>query len=512
MTFTYTFKKKPYRHQKQALKKLLSTGWGGALLMQARTGKTKVGVDYASILHMGGKVNRVLIVCPVAAMGVWVDQIEDNVPDEINYRITIWDRKGRKKQPLPKMGDDALDFVIVNYDGFSTPGDKRMVKNRKTGELVEKRVKKGGKYALKKSIKLWQPQLMMLDESHRIKSASAAKTVTILSIAWNRLTKEGYVPYRVIMTGTPWTKKKRPFDLYSQWKFLNPDRFKRWPTLNDFKHNFGRFLQLDGYEKFLGSRNEDRLIKLVHKDAFVVKREDCYDLPPKLPDRLIEVKLQESGQAYDDMAETMVAMIETGEITEASITLVQSLRLRQISGGVVRTTNPDGSKGRLVRIGSEKLRILEDLLEDLIADDEHVIIGCQFVPDIQGVMALCKKLKVPSYAVYGKVDQRERPKIVKDFETCKGPAVYVAQPSASAEAIDLRSAGVRIWYSLTNSWVTWNQFNDRNALNEKGTQDWYLLAGPADHHQYESLLEDDDVGRRILTNPRSLLRDEDDVD
>lgn len=509
MGFTYTYKKKPYKHQVQALKKLLSTGWGGALLMQARTGKTKVAVDYAAILHLGGKVNRVLVICPVSGIGVWVEQIEDNIPDDIEYRITIWDRKGRKKQPLPRMGDDALDFVLINYDGFSTPGDKKPVKNRKTGKIEVKRVKRGGKYALKKAIKLWQPQLVILDESHRIKTASAAKTVTILSIAWNRLTKECYVPYRVIMTGTPWTKKKRPFDLYSQWKFLNPDRFKRWPTLNDFKHNFGRFLELDGYEKFLGSRNEDKLIQLVHKDSFVVRREDCYDLPPKLPDRLIEVPLEESAQVYDDMAETMVAQIETGEITEAPITLVQSLRLRQISGGVVRTTNPDGSKGRLVAIGSEKLRMLEDMLGDLIAEDEHVIIGAQFVPDIARIDRLCKKLKVPTYVVYGKVDQRDRPKIVKDFENAKGAAIYIAQPAASAEAIDLRSASVRIWYSLTNSWVVWNQFNDRNALNERGTQDWYLLAGPADRLQYESLQEDEDVGRRILTNPRMLLRGED---
>ena len=119
---TYRWKKTPYHHQVAAVKKLLSTGFGGALLMEPRTGKTKVAVDYASILHAAGKVNRVVVFCPVNALGVWEDEVETNCP--YPYRITVWDRKTRKRtnHQLPRYGDDILDFVIINYDALSTAG------------------------------------------------------------------------------------------------------------------------------------------------------------------------------------------------------------------------------------------------------------------------------------------------------------------------------------------------------------------------------------------------------
>ena len=90
----YKFKTKPYNHQRAAIKKLLSNGWGGALLMEPRTGKTKTAIDYMSILHQFEGVNRVLVFCPVVAIEVWKDQLADNCP--VPYRLVIMDKDGRK--------------------------------------------------------------------------------------------------------------------------------------------------------------------------------------------------------------------------------------------------------------------------------------------------------------------------------------------------------------------------------------------------------------------------------
>src|SRR3546814_10797975 len=48
----YRFKTRPYAHQKEALRQLISNGYGGALLMEPRTGKTKTTIDYMSMLHI----------------------------------------------------------------------------------------------------------------------------------------------------------------------------------------------------------------------------------------------------------------------------------------------------------------------------------------------------------------------------------------------------------------------------------------------------------------------------
>lgn len=556
MTDVYRFKTPPYSHQVKALKKLLKNKWGGALLMEPRTGKTKTVIDYASILHLRGYVNRVVVFAPTGVMGVWEEEIPVHCP--VPHRITIWDKDARKEVSLPRYGKDILDFVIVNYEAASTPGSFR--KDPKTGKvgwfrqyrkggrykavpdryerdeegnikyflfdpetgddrvvpegtegaevridhLVRKiRDRKGGRFEFKNKVLAWQPQLLILDESHRIKSPTATKSRVIHSLGKN-------VPYRVIMTGTVVTKKKRIYDVYSQWLFLNPKRFVDMVgaplTFAEFKELFSVVTKRNGYPQWLRNKNEDTLHTLIHKDAYSVLREDCFDLPPLTP-QIIPVHLDDSLEAYDQMAQDMVARIKTGEITEASIALVQGLRLRQLSNGIARTTGTkDNPKGRLVVIGSEKLDVLESRLEDLMEAEEHVIIGASFRPDIQRIEQMCAKHKWTHFSVYGGVDRRDRQLYRKQFEAHSGGAIFIGNPAAASEGIDLRSAAIMIWYSLPNSWVHYQQYMDRNALHNGPRFVEYLISSGADQLIYDTLMEDGDVGKMMITSPERLLR------
>lgn len=500
----YRFKKKPYKHQVQALKKILHVESGGAaLLMEPRTGKTKVAIDYMAIRHQANGVNRVLIVGPVVAVQVWKDQLKENMP--FKYRLTIWDRKGRKKNELPRYGQDILDIVIMNYDAFSTPG--RYQVDRKTGRVKSDRYgnkmrsrSRGGRYDVKRKIIDWQPQLIIADEMHRMKSPSAKKSTAMHSIA-------PVADYRLGLTGTVVTKSKKIYDIYSQWKFVNPERFAGM-NFAEFKSMYTRELQMNGYKKFLGPKNLKRLHAQIHKDSFSITREECYDLPPVTP-QIIPVPLEESAQAYDEMAEDMVARIHTGEITEASIRLVQQLRLQQITSGITKTSpTPEHPSGRLVVIGAEKLRAIEDRLVDLLEMDEKVVIGALFKADIARLQQLCRdKLKVPTYVISGGVKAADRARIPSQFNKTRGGAIFIGQPAAAGEAIDLSSASILQWYSLPSSWVQFTQFSDRIALNEKPKfHEFYLASGTIDFLRYDTLAEDGDIGKRIIQSPERLLR------
>lgn len=502
MTLKYRYKKRPYKHQVLALKKLLSTGWGGALLMEPRTGKTKVAIDYLSILHLAHGVNRVLMVGPVVAIEVWREQLEENCP--YPYRLTIWDNKGRKQSKLPAYGKDILDIVLMNYDAFSTPGAYRV--DRKTGEKIRdvegnllRSKSRGGRYEMKKQIARWQPQLIILDESHRIKSPSAKKSTALHSLG-------PIANYRLILTGTVVTKSKRLYDVYSQWKFLNPNRFGQM-TFAEFKARYGRWVMQDRYTKWLGSRNENELHTKMHRDAFSITREECYDLP-KMTRQIIPVQLEESAKLYDQMAEDMVARIHTGEITEASIRLVQRLRLQQITSGISKTTpTPQYPQGRLVTIGNEKMRMIESRLEDLMEADEKVVIGALFKSDIARLIAVANKMKVPVFTIHGGVKRDERAAAPKAFRNVSGGAIFVGQPAAAGEAIDLSCASILQWYSLPSSWVNFQQFSDRIALSDKPTfHEFYLAAGTVDMLMYETLMEDGDIGKKMIQSPERLLR------
>lgn len=491
----YKWKTRPYHHQVAAVKKLLSTGWGGALLMAPRTGKTKSLIDYASILHQAGRVNRVLIFCPVSVMGVWEAEIATHCPFE--YRVTIWDRKGRKEGNLPRYGDDVIDFLILNYDALSTPG--AIIREDEFGAKIRSK-RRGGRFTMRRAIERWQPQLIVLDESHRIKSVRAKK-----SSMMHRLGP--LADYRVIMTGTVVTKKKRIFDIYSQWKFLNPNRFGDM-TYAEFKGYYGRWIQRDGWQQWIKNLHEDDLRALIHQDSFAISREECFDLP-KRTDQIVPVALEESGSLYDQMAQDMVAKIHSGEITTASIKLVQSLRLRQITSGIAKTEpTAEHPEGRLARVGHEKLDTMREILSDLFEAEEKVVVGAHFVGDIAAIQKMCQELKVKSFVLRGGVPRRQRDADIAAFRRMDGPACFIAQPQAASLGIDLATASICIWFSLTPSYVDFTQFEDRIALSKKPTTFMYLIAtGTVDELLYTTLQEDGDIAKAIMKSPESILRE-----
>lgn len=484
----YKWKTRPYKHQVQAVKFLLKNGYGGALLMEPRTGKTKTTIDYLSILALQKKIDRVLIVCPARVIGVWVDEF--NRHSDCRIHITIWDKDARKlplPQPQPNLPYD-LWVVLTNYEAFATPG-RTLASGRRS--------KASGRFSTRSKLQKWvarQPAACVLDESHKIKSPSGKAANMIVNMA-------PMFAYRVILTGTPVTKAKRAFDIYMQWKFLNPHRFDDLPTVKQFKDFYGKWLKKDGYEKWIGPKNIDHLKARIHLDSFTVRREDCFDLPP-IDRQIVSVPLTTSGRAYDQMASHMVAQLESGAFTEASIKLVQTLRLAQITSGFARTV-----EGPIERVGSEKLNALKELLDEYWEHDEKVVIAAHFKADLTAIARLGASMGFKVFELRGGMKRVDTDQAILDFRNTEDAAIFVVQPQAGSLGIDLSTASRMVWYSLTNSWVNYTQTCDRIALSKRSTTFTYLLAkGTVDELLYQSLLEDTDVARLIMEKPERLLR------
>jgi Mesyanzhinovviridae DNA helicase len=498
----YKFKTTPYIHQVAALKRLVELNGVGALLMEPRTGKTKVAIDFASMLHQAGACNRVLVVCPTSVMDVWVEEIQTHCP--MKYTITIWDKKGRVRIKLPAFGRDVLDFVIINYEAFSTPG--AITGTRPDGSLKRSKLR-GGRFTVYNQLRAWMPETIVLDESHRIKSIKTVKARVL-----RQLTPVS--KFRLILTGTAVTKQKRVFDLYSQWKFLNPDspllhgKNGENLTLGDFKTRFGVWTSRNGYPQWLRERNTKTLHKLVHAESFAVTREECFDLPAVYPDVIIKVPLEESARVYDEMAEEMIALVKAGEVTEASIKLVQNLRFAQITSGLAKTSpTPQYPEGRTMVIGAEKLRKLEDLLIDLIENEEKVVVCARFRADLIRIKRLCQKLRVRSFLLYGGQKREIRTINIRRFKEYQGPAVFIMNPQAGSLGIDLRTASTMIWYSMVNSYVDYSQSRDRIALSGKANRYIFLLSeGTYDELQYSTLGQDHLLVKMIMASPDILRR------
>jgi SNF2 family DNA or RNA helicase len=500
----YRWKTPPYKHQVLAVKFALAQfrkGLGVALLMEPRTGKTKSTIDTLAILHKTKGLKKAIVIAPNRVLGTWVEEISIHSP--LVNQVVVWDKDARK-YPLPKdNGMYDMQIIIVNYEAFNRPG-------RKT---PSGRVSKAtGRFKHRKLLQQWigrDAAACVLDEGHKIKSPSGKASRMIVSM-------RPMFAYRFLLTGTPVTKAKRAHDIYMQWQWVNPERFARWgATVDEFKNHTGRWISTNGFKQWVGAREQGMigLRKGIHADGLVVARADCFDLPPRQV-RLIDVQLKPTTlRHYKEMAEEFLTRLENGQIAEASIALVVTLRLLQLTSGFIGVEDKIMVRGnprrimRPVRVGREKLDKLEELLkEETLEREEKVVIAARFASDLNAIEEMCDDLGIQHWSIRGKAKREETDQAIRSFRKADGPVAMIVQPQAASLGIDLSTSHHMIWYSITPSWVDWSQCCDRIALSQRSTMFTYLLAkDTVDVLQYQSLQDDTDMSKLILAKPGIIL-------
>lgn len=466
----YRAKTRPYDHQRKALQKLLRNGYGGALLMEPRTGKTKTCIDWAGILNSipSRDLDVVVVFAPAAVLPVWEHELE--VHCGVPYEVLLWDAKARSEKVLPTPGENLL-WVLVNYEALSA--------GCRVTESGNESVKAGRgwvKATLKKLCGRYHTAVV-LDESHRIKSCSSIAATALFTIG-------AKAEYRVIMSGTPITKHNRPDDIYSQWKFLNPRRFQDVPTKLDFMRRYsnpahGKY----GYFQFEGVRNEDELRSRMMEDSYTVTRDECYDLPERTYANIPVILSPESREAYDS--------IESSGVwggTAATHILSRLTELTKITGGHT------GENWEV--IGAEKLDALRGIIDSHRDEGTPLVVAARYRAEIARIQDLCQSVGVPYMTVQGEADTAAELAHWRDLGGCR---VMILQPQAGSLGIDLREADHLVWYSLMYQWAEYSQTCDRIALCERPTTITHLLAqNTVDWDIARILQEDQDVVETIM--------------
>lgn len=397
----YKSKIKPWPHQKYALKRLWKMK-SALLWADVGTGKTKVAVDYALAQHHRGRVRKVLIVCPLAAVGVWkneflkhdpnvkvltrndVESLDGLVP--LTHDVRIWAEKGQ-----------GLGVVVVTYEALS-----RFVR------LF------ADSYA---------PDLLILDESHYIKSYSAIRTRRALAVA-------RVAPYRLLLSGTP--APNGYIDFYWQVKAVHPSILP--PTIKKFREEY---CNMGGYmgKEIVGYKNTKKLAKELSKVVIRIPK-SVMKLPPVI-DQVVPVKLDKSTRTvYEALKKDLVVNLASGHTIRASNQLVLLLKLMQTTNGMV--------EGK--RLGSEKLRVLQELIQN---EPGKVVVFCHFVQDISRICEMLSNVGISHAVLRGGKSGAERDRIIHAFQTQHDPKVLVAQMKAGGIAVTLTAASVAIFYSLT---------------------------------------------------------------
>lgn len=466
----YRAKTRPYAHQRKALQKLLRNGYGGALLMEPRTGKTKTCIDWAGILRSVPSLGLdvVVVFAPVPVLPVWEQELK--IHCGVPYDVFLWDAGARSRKVAPEPGKNLL-WVLVNYEALSAGG-----RVTKSGNESVRAGRGWVKNTLKKLCERYHTAVV-LDESHRIKSCSSKTAVALFTLG-------SKAEYRVIMSGTPITKHNRPDDIYSQWKFLNPKRFMDVPTKIDFLHRYSNPVSNGhGYLQFKGIRNEGELHRRMMADSYTITRDECYDLPERTYANIPVSLSPQSREIYNTIKSSGI-----WEGVTATHILARLTELTKITGG---HTGEDWRQ-----IGSEKLEALCSVIEEHKNEGSPLVVAARYRAEIVGIQGLCQKLGVPCMTIQGGSDTAAELARWRSLDGCR---VMVLQPQSGSLGIDLREADHLVWYSLVYQWTDYSQTCDRIALCERPTMVTHLLAqGTVDWDIARILQEDGDVVETIM--------------
>ncbi|MBP7332427.1 MAG: DEAD/DEAH box helicase family protein, partial [Firmicutes bacterium] len=213
---------------------------GAALLMEMGTGKTITSIAVAGALYQAGKIRRVLVVAPLSILGVWDEEFAKFA--DFDYNLAILEGSAAKKiDTLRHMRGFPLQVSVINYESA---------------------------WRLEKELAAWNPDLIIADEGHKIKTHNTAA-----SKAMHRLGARAR--YRLLLTGTVITNKA--IDVFSQYKFLNPAIFGQ--SFYVFRNRYFDMVGYGNHTPVLKKSMEQDLMKRIHSIAFRATKAECLDLP-----------------------------------------------------------------------------------------------------------------------------------------------------------------------------------------------------------------------------------------
>lgn len=419
---TYRYKTKPFPHQGKAFRETANLAAYG-LLWEQGVGKTKPLIDTISYLYEHGKIRGAVIVAPNGVHRNWMtDEIPAHMPDSVRQHVKflLWESKKVANKSFERdmkaiMRHDGLGIVLVCYEATIRPKAKSFLK-----KFLDSR-----------------PCAMILDESHKIKDPDSKVKTTTTALG-------GHAQYRRIATGTPIEK---PFDIYSQLRFLDPQFWKKrgFDTYTAFKEHFGIFATRSfggrEFEQLVGHKNLPELASYLKDITWRLTKEEAgLDLPPKVYTRRYVEMTDEQWRVYNELKDKFATTLASGDDLVAVPAMTRMLRLQQIVCGYVaceaeqpvQAINPNGKNPRM-----------DVAVDDILLEyTGQTIVFSRFTKDIDD---LCRRLGKSAVRYDGKVGDDDRALAKQRFQA--GDVQHFVMSNAGSTGLTLVGASMFMHYS-----------------------------------------------------------------
>lgn len=366
-----------------------------------------------------GAIKKVLIVAPTSVCSVWPKEFDEYADFRYNVAVLLGEKQKRLAtlRSLDAFPFKALRVAVINYESTWREG-------------------------LYEALQEWAPDMVIADESQRIKEPSAKQ-----SKALHRL--GDIAKYKLILSGTP--IQNNAIDLFSQYRFLDPTVFG-----TNFYAFRSRYAIMGGFDRrqIVGYKDLDKLIQKEHSIAYRVTKDEALDLPEQtFLNRYIPLE-GAAKNLYDRIKRDSFAELENGGQITAPTVLTKLLRLQQFTGGFIQAD--EGTRPELVFKG--KIDALGDILDDYVIDaGKKLVIFCRFRPEIDLIGEALKKRRIKYAAIFGDIKIEDRGPIVADFQNNPETKVFLAQIDTAGLGITLTAADTCVYYSVNFNYAAYSQ-------------------------------------------------------
>lgn len=364
-----------------------------ACFNEQRTGKTPTALEVIKLRNLENE--KILIITTASSIYQWKEEYEKWLQKPC---ITCIGTPTKKLKSI----EDWSHGLVVSLDSFK--------ETQSRSGLVDPILSK-------------HPQMVILDEAHKIKNPKSANAKAVF--------KTRHIPYRLALTGTP--AQGKPYDVYSILRFLYPDDFGGfWKFIDEYfeiEENTiyvkGRPRTFKTYDHFKKGK-EKELQKILDKISTQRKRKDVM---PWLPDKFYERISLEPNKEQKKYIKELEDTYRTGEIITTG-TLDRLVRYRQIC------LDPSllNLKGK-----SPKTEWILQYIKDY--PDEQIIIFSKFTSYL---CKLAEKLNTTWAMLVGATNIKQRGQFIKDFQAGKFQ-VFLINIDAGKEALTLDAAETTIF-------------------------------------------------------------------
>ncbi len=399
-----------------------AAGAGRAILADDMgLGKTIQGIGTAELLARMVGIQRVLVICPASVKGQWRDETLRFT--ERSVEIVV----GRTEERRQTYQGRAF-FTICNYE--------QVLRDLEAVEQVP-----------------WD--LIILDEGQRIKNWESRTSQVIRSLRSR---------FALVLSGTP--LENRLDDLYTIVKFVDERRLG--PAFRFFhKHR-----HVDDNGRVLGFRKLDELRQQLKPILLRRTRQEILQQLPERTNSVIRIRpTEEQLEMHAGYMQTVAQITGKAYLTEMDLLRLQkALLMCRLCANGTGLVNPEGPNY------SSKLVQLTELLEQLAEQsDRKIVLFSEWKRMHNLIEPILERLKMPFVRLDGSVPQKQRPALVRRFQS-EPDCRVILLTNAGSTGLNLQSANTVINVDLPwNPAVLEQRIARAHRMGQKNPVQVYML-------------------------------------